>query len=82
MAMIQRMAGSDPMTAGALPREIGVPQTTLSRWLRQASVVGGNTTIGFLRDYSGVKMTNKSSPETMVPYLKGFISHLFLDISQ
>ena len=64
MAMVQRMAGEDPMTAGALSREVGVPQTTLSRWLRQASVVGGNgcrdTTIGFLRSYSGVHMSHKS----------------------
>jgi len=38
MNMIQRMTGTDPLTAGALSNEVGVAQTTLSRWLREASV--------------------------------------------
>jgi len=39
-AMIQRMTGFDPMTAGTLSKEVGVAQATLSRWLRKGSVDG------------------------------------------
>jgi len=39
-AMIQRMTGFDPMTAGTLSKEVGVAQATLSRWLRKESVDG------------------------------------------
>jgi transposase len=35
--MVQRMTGADPVTAGALSEELGVAQSTLSRWLREAS---------------------------------------------
>jgi len=34
--MVQRMTGMDAVSAGALSREVGVAQPTLSRWLRQA----------------------------------------------
>ena len=36
--MVQRMAGPERTSATALSREVGVPQSTLSRWLSQASV--------------------------------------------
>jgi len=42
MNMIQRMTGTDPSTANALSNEVGVAQTTLSRWLREASVDASN----------------------------------------
>ena len=35
--MVQRMAGSECISATALAKEVGVSQNTLSRWLRQAS---------------------------------------------
>lgn len=34
--MVQRMAGPEGISASALSREIGVPQPTLSRWLKEA----------------------------------------------
>ena len=39
--MIQRLCGPDHRSATALAAEVGVPQSTLSRWLRQAGSVGG-----------------------------------------
>ena len=36
---VRRMLGPDGMSASALANEIGVPQPTLSRWLRAASTV-------------------------------------------
>ena len=38
--MIDRMAGREGITARALAREVGVPQSSLSRWLREASAAG------------------------------------------
>lgn len=40
---VQRMAGPEGISATALANEIGVPQPTLSRWLRSASNVGAMT---------------------------------------
>ena len=39
--MVQRMAGSEGVSAYALGLDVGVSQTTLSRWLRQAHSLGG-----------------------------------------
>src|SRR5262249_20394073 len=39
--MIQRMCGPSARSANDLAQEVGVPQTTLSRWLRNARTVGG-----------------------------------------
>jgi transposase len=36
---VRRMAGPQAISASALSKEIGVPQPTLSRWLRAASTV-------------------------------------------
>ncbi|GFO57663.1 hypothetical protein GMSM_46700 [Geomonas sp. Red276] len=36
--MVRRMAGPNAISATALAREVGVPQQSLSRWLRDASV--------------------------------------------
>lgn len=38
--IVQRMSGPDALSAGALCKEVGVPQTTLSRWLREANIAG------------------------------------------
>lgn len=40
---VRRMAGPEGISATALANEIGVPQPTLSRWLRAASNVGAMT---------------------------------------
>ena len=40
-ALVRRMAGPRAVTASALESEVGVPQPTLSRWLREAGSVGG-----------------------------------------
>ena len=37
--MVQRMAGSEGITASALSKEVGITQPTLSRWLREAHTV-------------------------------------------
>lgn len=48
--MVQRMARPDGISATALSHEVGVPQSTLSRWLAAASTVspmgGGNSNKG------------------------------------
>lgn len=38
-AMIQRMTGPTRVSATVLAQEVGVPQTSLSRWLREASTL-------------------------------------------
>ena len=38
-AMVRRLTGPGAISANALQAETGVPQSTLSRWLRQASSV-------------------------------------------
>ena len=42
--MIARLSGRNAVSANALARETGVPQSTLSRWLRSAGTVKGMTT--------------------------------------
>ena len=39
-ALVRRMAGPRSVSASALEVEVGVPQPTLSRWLREAGSVG------------------------------------------
>ncbi len=34
--MVQRLVGRDAISARKLEQEVGVPQTTLSRWLEEA----------------------------------------------
>jgi transposase-like protein len=38
--MTKRMTGPNAMSANALSQEVGIPQSTLSRWLRVAGTVG------------------------------------------
>jgi transposase len=38
--MVQKLSGPRAMTATALSSEVGIPQGTLSRWLKQAATVG------------------------------------------
>jgi len=42
--MIARMTGPRRLSATALAREVGVPQPTLSKWLRDAGTVGAMST--------------------------------------
>lgn len=42
--IVQRMLGPDAKSANALAAEIGVNQPTLSRWLRDARIVGSTMT--------------------------------------
>lgn len=39
--MVQRMAGTEEISANALSQEVGVAQATLSRWLRDGRMLGG-----------------------------------------
>lgn len=41
--LVQRMAGSERISGCALSKESGIPQPTLSRWLREASTVAAMT---------------------------------------
>lgn len=41
--MVQRMCGPDARSAGSLSLEVGVAQSTLSRWLREAGTIGTMT---------------------------------------
>lgn len=42
-ALVRRMVGRGAISASALELEVGVPQPTLSRWLREAGSVGAMT---------------------------------------
>lgn len=39
--MIRKMAGPGGVSANSLARDVGIPQSTLSRWLKAAGTVGG-----------------------------------------
>lgn len=47
--MIERMAGPEQISANALGKEIGVPQSTLSRWLR----IEGARKVDTMKDRNG-----------------------------
>jgi transposase len=59
-AMVRRLSGNNPLSANALSKEVGVSQTSLSTWLRDASVARSEglqgPTNGFLKEVS-YKMT-------------------------
>ena len=62
IAMIQRMTGANHVTARALSEEVGVAQTTLSKWLREASVGFQSDqypAIGFFAGTDKEQMTHK-----------------------
>ena len=68
-AMIQKMTGPDAISASALSRQIDVPQSTLSKWLRMAGVGSSydfpNTAYGYTKmaKIKGPKRPNNWSPE-------------------
>ena len=41
--MVRKLVGSERVSATALAREVGIPQTTLSRWLQSSGTVAGLT---------------------------------------
>jgi len=45
-AMVRKMSGPEPQSATSLAAEVGVPQSTLSRWVRQYGRVGVAETEG------------------------------------
>jgi transposase len=53
--MVRRMLGPSAVTATELATETGIPQPTLSRWLRAAATV------------KGVSSTNRTPPSTQPP---------------
>ena len=52
-AMVEKLSGPDARTATALAEEVGVPQSTLSRWLREYGRFGS----------MGEGMGNKKRPQ-------------------
>jgi transposase len=62
-AMIQRMSGPDSVTARALSEQVGIPQTTLSRWLREASVADLAPALGSGWDFSEERIMAPKRPQ-------------------
>jgi transposase-like protein len=52
-AMVQKLSGPTPKSATTLSEEVGVPQSTLSRWLREYGRFGG----------TGAGMSTKKRPQ-------------------
>jgi transposase-like protein len=60
-AMIQKMTGPGAMSASALSKQVEVPQSTLSKWLRKA---GFDSSYGFPQNaYEHNKMTKLKGPK-------------------
>jgi transposase len=62
-AMVQRLSGNNALSASALSRDVGVPQATLSRWLRNASVVQPER----FQDSANALLKERSIKMTMTP---------------
>lgn len=67
--MIQKMTGANPLSASALSRQVDVPQSTLSRWLRKVGTQSSftypckpNDTVQ-MRPYVTKKSPNDWNPE-------------------
>jgi transposase len=61
--MVQRLSCNNAQSANALSRDVGVPQATLSRWLRNASVVQPER----FQDSANALLKERSSKTTMTP---------------
>ena len=59
--MIQKMTGPDAISATALSKQVNVPQSTLSKWLRMAGVVPSHVFPNNAHEYS--KMTKLNDPK-------------------
>lgn len=66
--MVQKMSGLNAISASALSKQVDVPQTTLSKWLRSAGIqpahcFPNNTGNGQMRHSMAHKRPNDWSPE-------------------
>jgi transposase len=72
--MIHRLSGNNAISANALSKEVGVPQATLSTWLRKASVVQPEelqeSTNGFLKEASPYMTETPKRPKDWTPEQK------------
>jgi len=59
-AMIQKMAGPGAISASALSRQVDVPQSTLSKWLRMACVGSSYNFPNNPKDYTNMTKINNS----------------------
>ena len=62
-AMIHRLSGNNALSANRLSQEVGISQTTLSRWLRSAGVVQP----GNFQDSRNAFLKEGSIEKTMTP---------------
>lgn len=73
-AMIHRLCGNNSISANVLSREVGIGQTTLSRWLRDASVVQPesfqNTKNEFMKELPYKMTTTPKRPTDWTPEQK------------
>lgn len=72
--MIQRLTGNNPISANTLSNEVGIGQSTLSRWLRDASVVRPEppreSTNEFLREEHNKMTKTPKRPTDWIPEQK------------
>jgi transposase-like protein len=72
--MIHRLSGNNAISANALSKEVGVSQTTLSTWLRNASVVqpevAQESTNGFLKEPTHYMSHTPKRPKDWTPEQK------------
>ena len=70
-AMIHRLSGNNALSANRLSQEVGIPQTTLSKWLRNASVVQPerfqDSMNAFLKEGSIEKTMTQKRPKDWTP---------------
>ena len=73
-AMIHRLCGNNAISANTLSSEVGIAQTTLSKWLRDASVVQPetfqDTTNEFLKEGAYKMTTTPKRPKDWTPEQK------------
>jgi transposase-like protein len=72
--MIHRLSGNNAISANALSKEVGVSQTALSTWLRDASVVQPevlqDSANGFLKEVSSKMTKTPKRPQDWTPEQK------------
>ena len=67
--MIQRMTGSEAISATALSSQVEVSQATLSRWLREAGFGASDILLNDISEYSKtmVKIPTSRRPQDWSP---------------
>jgi len=84
-AMIQKMTGTDAISATALSKQVDVPQSTLSKWLRMAGVGPSYVFPNNAHEYTKMaKITDSKRPNdwSAEDKLKVVIEASFLDDKQ